>query len=309
VTALPDQDSGATNGRVGHRVLAIVVTYNSRPHLEALARSMPPAMEGIGSWRLAVIDSGSTDGTADSSRGLWPAAMVMELGTNRGYAAGINAGLAVAQPDEDVLVLNPDIRLRRGSVAELARALERPGVGITVPRLVGPDGRLQHSLRHEPALGRTLAETLLGARVAARLGVGETIATPARYRTEGPVDWATGAVLLVGAACARAIGDWDETFFLYSEETDYALRAREAGLRTWYVPAAEALHVGGEATTSAPLWSLLSVNRVRLYRRRHGRLRGQLFWAAMTAGALLRAVLPAPRHRAALRELVLRGRP
>jgi N-acetylglucosaminyl-diphospho-decaprenol L-rhamnosyltransferase len=58
----------------------------------------------------------------------------------------------------------------------------------------------------------------------------------------------------------------DESFFLYSEETDFALRAGDLGFETAFVPNAKVTHLGGESRVSPALWSLLTVNRVRLYR-------------------------------------------
>ena len=125
-----------------------------------------------------------------------------------------------------------------------------------------------------------------------------------RYSSPGPTDWATGAAVLVAARCHKAIGDWDESFFLYSEETDYMLRARDAGLLTWYVPEAIAEHRGGESATSAQLWSLVVTNKVRLYRRRHGLLNSSLYWSILLGSEAVRAAAGKPRSRAAVRALL-----
>jgi N-acetylglucosaminyl-diphospho-decaprenol L-rhamnosyltransferase len=79
-------------------------------------------------------------------------------------------------------------------------------------------------------------------------------------------------------------GRWDESFFLYSEECDYCLRARDHGFATRLAPAAEVRHLGGESRSHPELWSLLVVNKGRLYTRRHGAALGLGFRAA----ALLR---------------------
>ncbi|MDA6125925.1 hypothetical protein OSK00_26360, partial [Escherichia coli] len=79
--------------------------------------------------------------------------------------------------------------------------------------------------------------------------------------------------------CWAACGPWDETFFLYCEETDFDLRARDAGFATVFVPAAGATHLeGGSSVEVDALWRLQVLNRVRLYRRRHGPPRTALFW-------------------------------
>ena len=70
-------------------------------------------------------------------------------------------------------------------------------------------------------------------------------------------DWAEGSTQLVSRACLDACGPWDESFFLYSEETDFHLRAGARGFGVQYVAAAQAVHLEGDSGTSPRLWALL----------------------------------------------------
>ncbi|HEX5496879.1 MAG TPA: glycosyltransferase family 2 protein [Mycobacteriales bacterium] len=286
-----------------------VVTHHSARVLPGLLDSLPGALAGVPDWRLAVADNASADGSVDLVRRRFPAATVVDLGGNRGYAAGVNACAAV-DPRAALLLCNPDVRLRPGAVAALGAATGS-GVGITVPRLEDADGRLAHSLRRRPTVTRALGEALLGGRRASRFAaLSEVVADPAAYTGPSRSDWATGAVMLVTRECLEAVGGWDESFFLYSEETDFALRAADAGFSLRLVPDAEAVHVGGDAHTSPALWALLTANRVRLFARRAGALRGAAFWSAVVAGEALRAAgrgRSTATHRAAL-EVLLRQR-
>jgi GT2 family glycosyltransferase len=288
-----------------------VVTYQSAGVLPGLLDSLPAALSDVDGARLVVADNASTDGTPDLVRSRAPGATLLELGDNRGYAAGVNA-CAAADPDADVLVLNPDVRLRPGAVVRLrAAAAADPRLGIAVPRLVEPDGRLALSLRRRPTVLRALGEAVLGGRAARRLpALSEVVADPAAYRRPTEADWATGAAMLLTRDCLDAAGEWDESYFLYSEETDFALRAAAHGYATRLVPDAEAVHVGGESHVSPPLWSLLVANKVRLYARWHGPVRATGFWAAAAAGEAVRSVArrgaDAATHRAALRLLLYR---
>jgi GT2 family glycosyltransferase len=133
------------------------------------------------------------------------------------------------------------------------------------------------------------------------------ITGPSRYEQTGSADWATGACMLITPECRRLVGAWDEAFFLYSEETDYAMRARDAGLSLRYQPAASATHRGGDAHRSPALFELLTVNRWRLYRRRHGPVAAAIFRAALIVDMLPRAVAGRPTARAALTGLLSRG--
>jgi N-acetylglucosaminyl-diphospho-decaprenol L-rhamnosyltransferase len=287
----------------GETVAVVVVTYHSEPLLADLIDSFEAGLAGVG-WHLTVADNDSGDGTVPTLRKLAPDATIVEMGANRGYAAGINAAVAAAPPHTAILVLNPDVRLRPGCAKTLLASLRTPGTGIAVPRLVDGDGALIESMRREPTVRRTLADALLGAARAGRTALGEVVTDERRYAAPAVTDWAEGSTQLISAECWRACGPWDESFFLYSEETDFDLRARDAGFATRYTPDAGAVHLEGGSGTTPGLWRLLVLNRVRLYRRRHGRLLGAGFWAALLLREGARAVLGRRTSRAAVRALV-----
>jgi N-acetylglucosaminyl-diphospho-decaprenol L-rhamnosyltransferase len=288
----------------GGRVRVAVVTFNSAEVLPGLLDSLPAACAGL-DWELVVADNASSDAGLDLVAERAPDARVLRLGRNAGYAAGVNAAAAAPGDYRALLVTNPDVRLAPGAVGRMLQVLDLPVTGIVVPRLADADGRLVPTLRRRPTVLRALGEALLGGRRAGRWrALGEVVADPRAYHTLGQADWASGAVMLVSAACLRAVGPWDESFLLYSEETDFALRATDAGWRLRLAPDARGVHIGGEAHVSPFLWSLLTVNRVRLYARRHGRLRGGAFWAAVALNEALRALAGRPASRAALAALV-----
>jgi N-acetylglucosaminyl-diphospho-decaprenol L-rhamnosyltransferase len=291
-------------------VAVVVVTYRSRPLLADFIGSLEAGMDGLGSWRLVAADNASDDGTVQELLRLAPTATVVEMGGNRGYAAGINAGVAAAGPVDAVLVANPDIRLGAGSVARLVATLAETGAGIVAPALRDPTGHLHPVLRREPSVARAFGEALVGGT---RSGWyprwGEVVVDPACYRTRRTADWATGALLLVSSRCLAAVGPWEESFFLYSEETDFCLRARDAGYPLVYEPTATAVHLGGDAGVSPPLHALLVANRVRLFGMRHGQARTAAFYGAVLAGEAARALAGRPTSREAVRVLLRRAKP
>ena len=145
----------------------------------------------------------------------------------------------------------------------------------------------------------------MGGRVAGLFPrLSETVGDDRSYLERRDVDWATGAAMLVTRECVDATGPWDESFFLYSEETDFAERARRAGFRILYEPAAVVTHTGGDGMTSPRLRSMLVLNRLRYFRRRHGRLRSAAFYAAVLWNELTRGVLGNKAARAAALGLV-----
>lgn len=285
-------------------VVVVVVLYNSAELLPGLVESLEAGLGHV-PWRLVAVDNASPDAGAEVMQALLPECTVVRAERNGGYAAGINAGVSAAGPYRALLLLNPDVRLGTGCVPRLLEALAEPGVGIAVPRLLDASGRRIDSQRREPTVLRTAADALLGAvRVGRYRLLGEVVTDRASYLTDRDVDWAEGSTQLVSAACWAACGPWDESFFLYSEETDFALRAGDAGFVTRYVAEAEATHLEGGSGSSPALWALLVVNRVRLYRRRRGLLAAIPFWAFTLLRETLRAALGRARHQAAVRALL-----
>lgn len=296
-------------------VAVIVVCWNSADVLDGLLDSLPAGLNGL-DWRLTVVDNASADETTAIAE-LWLAGQagrvngrVLQTGRNAGYAAAINAASAHtpadAPPADATLILNPDIRLEPDCVRRLAAALldTRAPTGIAVPRIRDAHGALYRSLRREPTLARALGEALLGRHAGRFRRLGETVADDAAYQGPTVADWATGAIMLIGRECLEACGAWDESFFLYSEETEFALRARDRGHPLRLAPGAEATHLGGESRTSGDLWALLTVNRVRLYRRRHGSVTTALFWAVVLLRELTRAALGRAPSRSAVGALL-----
>ncbi|WP_158843698.1 glycosyltransferase [Saccharothrix deserti] len=281
----------------------VVVTYHSAEVVEDCLKSVAVALESIPDGRIVVVDNASTDDTLDIVARVAPDAQVVARTTNDGFGAGVNAGFAAA-PDCDVLVLNPDVRLDADAIMLLRAALALPGTGIAVPRLSGADGAPQLSLRRAPNPLRALGEAFLGGTRAGRFdALGELVVDPIRYETAGTSDWATGAAWLISREAREATGVLEERYFLYSEETEYMLRAGKRGYAIRYEPRARAVHFGGEQSTSPVLWSMATTNRVRMVRERSGRLAAFVMWCAVLLNELVRA----PRgvkHRKALGDLL-----
>lgn len=285
----------------------VIVTYNSAPLLAGLAASLPAGASGV-DWKVAVVDNASADGSLDEARRVLPGCIAVQTGRNGGYAAGINAGVRALGECEGYLLLNPDVRLQPGCVAALCRGLQQLDAGVAVPRLSDGSGALIYSQRREPSLVRAWADAFIGAERAGRVGaLGEVVTAADRYDHRQVTDWAEGSTQLVSAECWDKCGPWDESFFLYSEETEFALRARDRGFKAVYLPTAQAVHLEGDSAGSPGLWSLVQVNRARLYARRHSALGAVAFWAALVTREATRAALGKRTSQRALRALLSRS--
>lgn len=291
--------------RTSRSVAVIVVTYRSVAVLPGFLAALPAALRGVERTEVVVVDNDSDDGTVPIAIASGVVDRVVALGSNRGYAAGINEGVAAAPGHDAYLVMNPDIRLWPHAVGFLAQAATWPRVGISVPRLEDEHGQLQHSLRREPSVLRALGEAVLGGRAGRWPALGEVVTESRAYSMVGVADWATGGAMFMTARCLQALGPWDESFFLYGEEVEFALRARDAGFLLAYVPEARATRLVGEGPSPA-IWALMCANKAKLFRRRHGRCAAALYRAVLTGGEALRAVMGRAGSRAALRRLISR---
>jgi GT2 family glycosyltransferase len=284
-------------------VAAVVVTYNSADDIEPLLLDLRAERPSIGRLRVIVVDNASSDGTPDVVR-RFDDVVLIETGSNLGYSAAINRGAALLEPGELLLVLNPDLRIQAGCIARMVAAADE-GIGIVTPKMTSPNGGLQPTLHRQPTVRRALADGLIGAHRAARLRpqASEHILDEREYEHQrDDVVWATGAALLITAECHEKVGAWEESYFLYAEEVDFQLRAREAGFAIRYLPDAVVMHRLGESGSSPYLGTILALNRVRCFRRFHRLPSSIAYYLATVLNSLTR--IGQPLHRKALAALL-----
>lgn len=280
----------------------IIVTYNSAGDIGGLLDCLSAAAAGL-TLRVIVVDNSSADDTVELVRG-YSDVYCIETGANLGYAGGINVGRREAGEFGALAVLNPDLVLEPSALREMFVAFDDPAVGMVVPMLLDSNGQLYPSLRREPTRASALGDALFGHHFAGRPGrLSEIVRDEREYSYRHPVEWASGAVMLVSALADRMVGEWDERFFLYSEEVDYAARVRAGGLRVEYVPQARAYHRGAGSGQSPALWALMAVSRVRYFEKRGRSVR------TLRAITLLHELLRSadPSHRLALRAVSRRS--
>jgi GT2 family glycosyltransferase len=214
----------------------VVVTYNALPWLDQCLASVRGA-------ETVVVDHGSTDGTLEAVRERFPEVMLVEQ-ENRGLAYGWNTGIERTS-GRYVLLLNSDAWLDDGALdALVAFADAHPEAAVVGPRLRYPDGRLQRTVRGFPTLWRLATEFLFLRKLAPRSRAlnafyGGGFAHDAVHEAEVLM----GAVWLVRREAIDDVGPADDSFFLFSEETDWAWRFRAAGWKLLFTPDAGATHV------------------------------------------------------------------
>jgi GT2 family glycosyltransferase len=260
---LADPRPQTTDPRPQTGLALVTVTHNSAGDLERLLRSAAAHLPGA---RVIVVDSGSTDSSAEVARR--HGAQVIELGENVGFGRASNAGVAAVKEPVTVL-LNPDVELVDGSLARLADGLA--GDEIRAPLVLKPDGSRQDSAQAEPASPQAAAIALVPPVVMPpplrRVACPWTDVSPRK------VGWAVACCLLARTDTLRRLGPFDERTFLYGEDLDLGLRAADAGVATWFRPDARVIHHGAHSTSVAfggEPYELLARRRREVVRERRG---------------------------------------
>jgi N-acetylglucosaminyl-diphospho-decaprenol L-rhamnosyltransferase len=222
------------------RVAAVVVTYDALPWVEK-------CLESLHGVETVVVDNGSRDGTVAFIREQFPDARVIES-ENRGLGAGWNIGLRETSSTY-ALLLNADAWLVEDALERMLDFADtRPRAAVVGPRLSDPDGTLQRSVRGFPTLWRLATEYFFLRKLAPGSSfLNSFYAGGFEHDEVRDVEVVMGACILLRREAVEEVGYCDEDYFLFSEETDWCFRFREAGWQVVFFPGAECVHVRGAA--------------------------------------------------------------
>src|SRR5205823_5670102 len=210
-----------------------------------------------------------------------------------GMGGGNKAGMRAAA-GRYFLLLNSDAWVVDDAVERLAEfADQHPGAAIVGPRLRNRDGTLQRSARGFPTLWRLATEYLFLRKLAPRSRLLNAFyAGGFEHDEPREVEWLYGPCLLVRREAADSVGLFDESFFMFSEETDWSYRFHAAGWEVFFDPAAEVVHVGGASHRGDLLQENLR-GHLRFFAKHRGlreaeRARRLLLWALRLRRLLFR---------------------
>lgn len=215
--------------------------------------------------RRVVVDNASTDGSADAAAG-FDGVQVIRHAANSGFAAAVNAGLAVALASGDgpAILLNPDTRCSPEALAVLAAHLaQHPRTGLVAPRLLLPDGRPQpFAFGGDPTLRYLLRRGWRRWRGGGYLHDWADDSTFA-------ADWVSFACVAARLEMVRQVGLLDTGFFMYFEDNDWCLRARRAGWAVERTGAASIIHIGGASLGRNPAAAAAYRRSLLLFHAKH----------------------------------------
>ncbi len=212
-------------------VSAVVLNYDGRPLLEVVLPSL--AAQTYHPVEMLVVDNGSHDDSRSYLAERWPNVRVLSLAENVGVAAALNRGLHAAG-GEYVVLLNNDLELEPGCLAELVAALERdPRAGVACGKLL--------DFQHRELLDGAGDLYTWGGEANRR---GQGLPDAGQYDQPQEIFSACGAAAVYRRAALERVGVLDERLFANYEDVDWCFRAQLAGWGCRYVPSAVAYHMG-----------------------------------------------------------------
>ena len=224
------------------KVSVIIVTRNTREMTLNCLDSLAEVL-AAGRHEVIVVDNASSDGTAEAITARYPQVTVLREARNAGFSQANNHGAQVAT-GELILFLNSDTLASAAAVEAVAAVFaEEATLGAAIPQLVDAEGRSQLTVAHTPGPATLLssaADDKAWARVAEAVARGEAL---------GAGYYLSGAALMVRREVFAAVGGFDESFFLYYEDTDLCTQLTAQGWAMRLVAAATVVHLQGGSTS------------------------------------------------------------
>ena len=261
----------------------IVLAWNKWPLTERCLDSL--LATDLDQAEVIVVDNGSTDETQRALAAYADRVRILTMPENLGFVRGMNAGIAAARPDDDVVLLNNDLKFTQhdwlGRLRDAAYAA--PEHGVVGCRLLGPEaeGRIYHSggfIEPDRLWGQQTESGLIEHDVA-------------QYTRTRKVQGIAFALAYIRRDCLDRVGALDTAFHSYFEDTDYCLRAGDLGIAIAVAGAVTLRHDQHGSTTEHSEFRtrLFEASRAtfasRWQRRLAERYRGTLLWHGTTRAA------------------------
>lgn len=268
----------------------VIVTWNNQ---DIIANTLQSLLDDLATSDLRadvwLVDSASTDKTLELVRAKFPAVNVIASEDNLGFARSNNLGMRqigfdgqtpIENLPRAVYLLNPDTVTKSGATQTLFNALMADkSAGLVGAQLAYADGSFQHGAYMFPGLRQIWTEFF---------------STPGRwiegtfngrypremYRQSQPfaVDFTLGATMMLKRDVLLETGLFDENFFMYCEEVDWAWRIHNAGWEVLCVPQAHVIHLGGQSSSQVRARSVINLwtSRLQLYDKHYPRWKNWL---------------------------------
>jgi hypothetical protein len=268
----------------------VIVSWNCLDYLEGCLESIRSA-GSVGPFRVTVVDNNSADGTVEAIARKFPEVRLIVNTGNVGFAAANNQAIRESRSSY-ILLLNPDTNVLPGVLDELVGFMDsHPGVSATGPVLFNSDRTVQRTGVRFPTNWNIFLETLFLDRVFPRSRIfgrhKELYEDQDRPRE---VDFVHGAALMVRRQTVEGIGDLDEGFFMYFEETDWCWRMKAAGGKVYSSAVQGIVHHGGGETGHFDERRLVHYHAslLRFYKKHYGPARLMLLRPILVLRSIIR---------------------
>lgn len=235
----------------------VIVSFNTKKLLKESLKSVVNSTKDI-EYEIIVVDNASADGSVGMVENLAKKKKFVRLIKNKknlGFGAANNQAIKVSK-GKYILLLNSDTVIQGRVLSEMVKWMdENPKVGIASCALKNSDGSMQGTGGYFPTLLRVFSwMTIQDFPLVDKLikpfhpvhhlsfKKGESF-----YDKEKELDWLTGAFMLIRREVIKEVGYFDEDYFMYTEETDYCYRAKQAGWKIYYLPKWSIAHYGGSS--------------------------------------------------------------
>jgi len=218
-------------------------------------------------YELLLVDNGSTDGSVECFRELYPGIEIIETGANLGFAEGNNVGMrrAMDKGADYVLLLNNDTVVDPEFLEELVKVAEGDErIGIIGPKIYYYDRR---DLIYYT--GANINFWFLHSKG------NKGKVDDGQFDNTKEIDAVSGCAILVKSYLLKNVGELDPEYFAYYEEIDWCIRAKRAGYKVVYAPKAIVFHKGAGSTGQSfnPTVAYYKTRNLILFMRKNGRMR------------------------------------
>ena len=207
----------------------IILSYRMKRLVRNCLRALEEANIEI-PHEIIVVDNDSNDGIKEMLSEDFPKVKFLQSNSNLGMGGGNNLGIRQAMGD-NVLILNPDIYITKEAVYKMIEYLgKHKKVGLIGPKLLNPDKSLQHTCYRWHKFWIPLyRRTAIGRFDWAKREIDHFLMKDFDHNSIKEVDWIQGSCIMLPREVIEKNGSFDESFFMYFEDTDLCRRLWKAG--------------------------------------------------------------------------------
>ena len=243
------------------KLSVVILNYNVRYFLELCLKSVQAAILDIDA-EIIVVDNNSKDDSCQMVKALFPDINLIENKENFGFSKGNNIGVSQAK-GEYVCILNPDTVVAEDTFFELLKfsdKKEKPGI-VGCKLVNGVGAFLPESKRNIPYIKAAFKKLFGNSK--------DYYANHLQENEVGEVAVLVGAFMLLKRDVYRAVGGFDEDYFMYGEDIDLSYRVLKAGYNNYYNGESSVIHFKGESTLKDTFYARRFYGAMQIFYKKH----------------------------------------